>query len=114
MDSKKIKTTTYLLLALAIIVIPNLLIGYYNYRTRVDFLDALRMNQEACYEQAEQNNFSKTVCNQIRVNARDAFSSARDFPNITALVLTSIIYSLTVAVVGLKNQIEELKEKTDV
>lgn len=116
MDSKKNKITlkNYLVLSLVIMVIPNVLVDYFNHQTRNNFYDHLREDTEICYERAAQDNFPRTICSEIKANTKEAFLSAAEMPQFMFLAMTGLIFGLSFGLIGLKKQIDELKEKIDV
>jgi len=114
MSRKKNKTTKLFVLALMILLVPNLLVALFNYWDNKDFKEELTMNQAHCYERAEFYKFPGQVCDQIISNVKDAQRASKSNVNLGFLLLTGIIYGLSAGILGLREQVDELKEKIDV
>lgn len=113
MSDKKSNIKTYLILAFFLIVLPNALVFYLDYDSKNTFRRYLLENEEICAQRAERDKFPVEVCNQIKTNARDTFNESRNFLTPTVLLFSTLIYNLAIVNVGLRKQIDELKEKID-
>ena len=100
-----------LIMVFVIIVIPNLLINLIDNWKKSDFREEAEINRETCYERAERDGFSKTICDQIIMNASNAQYYSFSTHISIVLILTMTIFGLANEVIGLESQIDELKEK---
>lgn len=114
MSNKNIKTSKLLLMGLVIFGIPSFSAGLFNYWDRKDFQEELSMNRDLCYERADRYKFPAEVCNEIISNVKDAHRASKSNVNLSILALSGIIYGLATGLIGLKAEIDELKEKIDV
>lgn len=113
MNKKSNGIWSHLTLALFLIVLPNLFIVGLHFQTNKLFYEQLESNREVCRDRAKLYNFSDSICYEVISNSREAFSSARENYSYPFIMLTAVVYTLTVTVLGLRKQIEELKEKID-
>jgi hypothetical protein len=114
MFNKMGKTSRLLVMAFVIIALPNIVLMLFERWDRNDFREEANFNRELCYERAERDNYSKTICDQIVSNVSDAQKSSSKSSRQMVLFLTMIIFGLGCGIIGLKTQIDELKAKIDV
>jgi hypothetical protein len=115
--SKKLKDKIGYLLTLAGIIIAAILIVQYFARDNEQvFYERLREDNEICYQRAKRDSVDTRWCDEIEKAANLAYRESQrgSGTSFTLLILLAGFFAQSVAIVNLRKQVDELKEKINV
>jgi hypothetical protein len=113
MAKGKLSTSKMMSLALAIIILPSVMLLIMDRFERSSFRELLRIDRDECVRSASDDDRLKDICRQSALQADDAYTSAHDTVWATRFLLLGIIYGLSIGIVSLRIRVKELEEKLD-
>ena len=114
MNEKSKAIQPYLLVFIFVLIIPHIFFGVSTYHLSGRYYEQAEKSRDLCIKHAKEDYLLETTCMQISSEAREAYSSATKVYNPTIIMLLGILFSLSLGMIALKKQIDELKEKLNV
>jgi len=115
--SKKSKEIIWYVAALiAIFVLPNLLMHYFQHEDSEVFRQRIREDNEICRQRAKEDSRATVWCDEIKDAATSTYREMKSSNNVSLMMMMiqPLLFVLLVSQYNLRKQVEELKEKTDV
>ncbi len=114
METKKlnlgISWRKFFLLAVVMLILPQLFVFYVRSDRRDTFYRYVDENRNECLERSEKDQFPRQICIESVRQAREAFAATTDdsYPELSLLL--SINFSIAIAVLSLSRKIERLSK----